>query len=200
MTTSNHGAHESDRDSSRPWPWWFAMAYAWTHLNPMSNVVAVGRAELSPTDRILDIGCGPGAALRQAAGIVTHGALAGVDPSPVLVSIARRRVPIADVRVGTAESLPFPDHTFTVVWAINSFHHWRDVAAGLVEVRRVLVLEGRLLLVERLVTPGAGGHGLDNAAVDHLSNRLIDLGYRQVEDHRAGEGRKKLVLLQASVA
>ena len=36
-----------------------------------------------------------------------------------------------------AESLPFPDATFDVALAVLTVHHWRDLATGLAEMRRV---------------------------------------------------------------
>jgi SAM-dependent methyltransferase len=38
---------------------------------------------------------------------------------------------------GAAEQLPFPDDSFDAAMAIFTVHHWRDVDAGLMELRRV---------------------------------------------------------------
>jgi SAM-dependent methyltransferase len=92
--------------------------------SPRSNRAAVEVASLSADDRFLDIGCGPGAALEYAA--ATGAQVAGVDPSPSMVSRASKRVPAAEVKVGSAEEIPFPDEAFTVVINVSSFHHWAD--------------------------------------------------------------------------
>ena len=48
-------------------------------------------AEVGPGDRVVDIGCGPGTAVREAA---RRGATAtGVDPSPIMLRIATRTEP-----------------------------------------------------------------------------------------------------------
>ena len=48
---------------------------------------------------------------------------------------------------GTAENLPVPEHSATVVWSVATVHHWADVTAGLAEVRRVLSPGGRFLVI-----------------------------------------------------
>lgn len=156
-----------------------AWLYSLFNRNPSSNVAVVERAALSVEDRFLDVGCGPGAALEQAA--ATGARVAGVDPSPSMVARASNRVPDADVRVGSAEQLPFPDDEFTVVVNVASFHHWADRDAGLREILRVLAPEGRLHVMEGMLKEGKDGHGLSPSDARVLAARLIELGYADTE-------------------
>lgn len=115
-------------------------------------------AEVSPTDRVVDVGCGPGNAVKAAA---RRGATAiGVDPAPVMLRLARLFVRGSRVswRLGTAEALPVDDGAATVVWSVSTIHHWADIDQGLAEAHRVLAPAGRFLGVERHSTPGATGH------------------------------------------
>ena len=83
-------------------------------------------ARLTPADRVIDIGCGPGTAVRHAA---RHAdAATGIDPSPVTLRVARqisrfRRARHVSWAEGKAEKLPVPDGQATVAWAISSVHH-----------------------------------------------------------------------------
>ncbi|MVU80462.1 methyltransferase domain-containing protein [Nocardia sp. ET3-3] len=95
--------------------------------------------------RILDAGCGAGplfAALRDRGALMT-----GIDASPAMLELARRRLgPGADLRVADlAEPLPFPDNAFDDVTASLVLHYLRDWAPTLTELRRVLTPGGRLI-------------------------------------------------------
>lgn len=155
-----------------------AWLYSLVNRSPKSNAEIIRFAEIDSTDRFLDIGCGPGAALENAA--ATGAKVAGVDPSPSMVARATTRVPTAEVRVGAAEDIPFPDDEFTVAINVSSFHHWADRDAGLREIRRVLTPGGRLHIVEGRLNEGKHGHGLDPGDTEVLKARLGELGYGDI--------------------
>lgn len=163
-----------DHDVER-WSGLFATLYALVWRNPASNRVVVEQAGLGPGDRVLDIGCGPGAALEHA--VKTGAEVYGVDPSPSMVTKAGKRVPGATVVEGSAESLPFPDDTFSHVLAISTFHHWASQESGIDEVRRVLAPGGRFVNVERKLKTGKDGHGLDLARATEVSGQLAEHGF-----------------------
>ncbi|MPZ52874.1 MAG: methyltransferase domain-containing protein [Acidimicrobiia bacterium] len=150
--------------------WLFSLG----NRNPESNPALVDYAGLGSNDRFLDVGCGLGTALEHAAR--TGAEIAGVDPSPAMVERASKRVPQAEVKVGSAETIPFPDGHFTVVGNIKSYHHWANPDAGLAEILRVLVPGGRLLIAEKRLKRNRG-HGLHPEQADELARTLLGLGY-----------------------
>lgn len=167
---------------------------------PAARTVA-GLAGLTANDRVVDVGCGPGTAVREAA---RRGATAtGVDPSPVMLRLARwitavRTVSSVTWVQATAESLPLVDGDATVLWALSSVHHWGDRAPGLAEARRVLARGGRILLAERLVQPGAHGHaahGLTRDQADQLALDLQGAGFGDVQCDTIAAGRRTLVIV-----
>lgn len=175
-----------------------AWAYSLVNRSPKSNSAAVDFAGLTVDDHYLDIGCGPGAALEEA--VKTGASVAGVDPSPAMVQRAANRVPAAEVKVGAAEEIPFPDDTFSVVMNIASFHHWADREAGLVEALRVLAPEGKLHVVERVLRDGKDGHGLSPSDAELLTAKLLELGYQAPRVDRLKTGWRQEFFVVTGVA
>jgi ubiquinone/menaquinone biosynthesis C-methylase UbiE len=101
--------------------------------------------ELGPTDRVLDVGCGTGAASRTAAG--TAASVVGVDLAPKMIRQARSLAgdePNLRFEVADAERLPFDDGSFSAVLCSNSLHHHPDPPRSLAEMARVLAPGGRV--------------------------------------------------------
>ena len=158
-----------------PWSRLRSEVYGLIGRNPRSNRRVPSIATLQASHAVLDIGCGPGSAVRVAARSVSRAV--GIDRSEAMVEIAQRRsrnFENAEFAVGGAEQLPFPSATFDRVWSIHSFHHWEDQPQGLAESLRVLRRGGRLLIVENDTT---GSHGLDLVAANELAGQLRSMGF-----------------------
>ena len=83
---------------------------------------------------VLDVGCGPGALTAE---LVRRGAsVFAIDPSEVFVAACSERVPDADVRLGSAASLPFDDGSADAVLAQLVVNFMPDPVAGLREMGR----------------------------------------------------------------
>lgn len=96
---------------------------------PDPRIAAAIHAALGPAQTVLNVGAGTGSyepGDRQ---------VTAVEPS---VEMIRKRPPGAAPAVrASAEALPFADRSFDAAMAILTLHHWRDIAAGLGEMRRV---------------------------------------------------------------
>jgi ubiquinone/menaquinone biosynthesis C-methylase UbiE len=99
---------------------------------------------IGPTDSVLEVGFGPGAAIQRLSKLAAAGHVAGIDPSREMLEQARARNAAAiksrrvDLRRGSVESLPFDDDAFDKAPAVNSMQVWPDPLAGLREMRRVM--------------------------------------------------------------
>jgi ubiquinone/menaquinone biosynthesis C-methylase UbiE len=157
-------------------------------------------------DDVVDIGCGPGVAVRRAA---TRGAssVVGVDPAAVMLRVARaltrtsrRATSTVRYQDGTAEALPLPDGSATVAWSLATVHHWHDLDTGLTEVRRVLRPSGRFLAIERQVEPGATGlasHGWTDEQAHLFVERCRTAGFTNISIDRHQPSRRRVLSVLA---
>lgn len=152
---------------------------------------ALAALELGPGDRLLDVGCGTGAAVRSAAAVAERAA--GVDLSAGM--IARGRVlaaglPNALLLEADAEALPFADASFTALLCTTSLHHYVHAERAVAEMARVLAAGGRVVIADgatdrrivwiadRLLRRMQRSHvGLRRA--DELESMLIGAGFER---------------------
>jgi SAM-dependent methyltransferase len=90
-----------------------------------------------PGQRVLDVGCGPGALTAELVRRLGPDAVTAIDPSPPFVEATAARFPRVDVRTGNAEDLPFADASFDAALAQLVVHFMADPVQGLREMRRV---------------------------------------------------------------
>ncbi|GAA0239046.1 class I SAM-dependent methyltransferase [Halobacterium noricense] len=132
---------------------------------------------VEPTDRILEVGFGPGLGIEVASAATSDGFVAGIDYSHEMVEMARKRNAAAvetghvDLRYGSADEIPSEDAVFDTIFSINSMQVWPDAAAGLKEMRRVLKPGGRIAVA---FTPIAG------QSQDELRPLLTRVGFDDI--------------------
>lgn len=120
--------------------------------------------------RLLEVGYGSGVFMPTLTRHCT--VLDGIDvhehPEQVMRVLAGHGI-AADLRTGSAESLPYPDRSMDSVVCISVLEFVDDLDAAAAELRRVVADSGRLVVV----TPGR--------------SRLLDLGLRLLTGHRADD-------------
>jgi len=94
-------------------------------------------AAVTTGQRVLDVGCGPGALTAELVRRLQPENVSAVDPSEPFVAAARERHPSVVVKQATAEELPFDDTSFDAALAQLVVHFMADPVAGLREMGRV---------------------------------------------------------------
>ncbi len=160
-----------------------------------ADFAAVGNGQ-----RVVDVGCGPGALTTELVRRVGPAAVSAVDPSESFVAAAQERHPAVAVRRAAAEELPFADQEFDAALAQLVVHFMADPVAGLHEMGRVTRGGG---VVAACVWDHEGGTGplgafwkaarqlvpdvddeseLAGARAGHLAQLFRDAGLREIEE------------------
>jgi len=94
---------------------------------------------------LLDAGCGSGVFCTRAAD--NGWKVTGLDATPQLLDLARRRTSTVTFLEGDLEVLPLPSQSIDVVTGFNAYQYAADQRAALTEAHRVLSDTGRLVFV-----------------------------------------------------
>jgi SAM-dependent methyltransferase len=179
-------------------------------MGQYSEPLAVGFADLAGIrhgQRVLDVGCGPGALTAELVSRAGADAVSAVEPSASFAAAVRERLPGVDVRRSAAEALPFPDGAFYAAMAQLVVHFMADPVTGLREMGRVTRPGG---VVAACVWDHAGGRGpltafwravreLDPAADDESGLPGVREGHLAELFAQAGLGGTQVTTLTVQV-
>jgi ubiquinone/menaquinone biosynthesis C-methylase UbiE len=121
-------------------------------INHAPNAMAIAALGVGKHDHVLEVGFGPGCALRQLARIARLGHVSGIDPSPVMLDQAssRNREAIRagamELHVARHDGLPLPDGSIDRILAVNVAYFFNESSGQLADMWRVLKPGGRLVI------------------------------------------------------
>lgn len=149
---------------ARPTGFWgnitgFIMAHRPSNLE--RNEWAISLLNLQPSDRILEIGFGPGVAIKKMSEIVTDGLIWGIDHSDVMFRQAwnrnRRAISAGRVRLSltSVSQLPSFDGPFDKILDVNGFQFWNNKIDVLKRLGEQLRPGGIIALVHQPRNVGA---------------------------------------------
>lgn len=165
------------------------------YAEPLAEVF-VAFARVGAGDKVLDVGCGPGALTAQ---LLSVGAeVAAIDPSPPFVDAIRTRFADIDVCLGTAEQLPYATASFDAVLAQLVVHFMTDPVVAVRQMARVTRRGGVIAAcvwdgptgalapfwdAVHVIDPGAEDEALlSGARRGHLTELFDAAGLRDVDE------------------
>jgi SAM-dependent methyltransferase len=166
--------------------WGIAAGLLMTHRtsNRRRNAWAVSLLDVRRDDRVLELGFGPGLAIRELSRIARKGYVCGIDHSELMLRWARRRNAdglrrgVVDLRLGSVDELPVCDALFDKILAVNMVF-WREPVAHLEELRRLLRPGGLIAVAYQPRGPGATDE-TSAAKGREIAVALIRAGFTEV--------------------
>lgn len=165
------------------------------YAEPLAEVFAAFSG-VGAGDKVLDVGCGPGALTAHLLGLGAE--VTAIDPSPPFVDAIHARFPDVDARRGTAEELPYDTAAFDAALAQLVVHFMADPVVGIRQMARVTRRDGVIAAcvwdgptgalapfweAVHLIDPDAQDEALLSGARNgHLSEIFEGAGLRGVEE------------------
>lgn len=176
----------------------------WVQIMTLGRAAAIRRrtaelAQISPGNRVLDVGCGTGDLTIEAkvrAG--SAGEVTGIDASPEMVNTARQKVAHTAVNINfqnaLIEDIPFPDNYFDVALSSLMMHHLPAELKdrGIAEIYRVLKPGGTVLIMDMKGPSSFMSrvlltllfHGGMQAGLEQLAPKLTQAGFTNLTTGR----------------
>ena len=140
------------------------------------------QAEIRPSQRVLDIGCGTGSLVVLLKRLHPAAEVVGLDTDPKALARAREKTRRAVVSAlfdqGFSDALPYPEACFDRVLSSFMLHHLEP------DAKRRTLEEAR-----RVLKPGGSLHVLDFGGSEHRSDGFLARSLhstRQLPDHFEG--------------
>jgi SAM-dependent methyltransferase len=153
--------------------------------NRRRNAWAVSLLDVRSHDRVLEIGFGPGLAIRELGRLAAEGYVCGIDHSELMLRRATRlnaegiERGVVDLRLGCVEELPAFDEPFDKILAVNAMMFWREPVDRLEKLRRLLRTGGLIAVAHQPRGPGASD---ETAAANgrHIKAALAQAGFSEL--------------------
>jgi ubiquinone/menaquinone biosynthesis C-methylase UbiE len=154
--------------------------------NIKRNEWTVDLLDLKPTDNVLEIGFGPGIALKKVSRIVTEGSIVGIDHSETMLRQASKRNDDAIERgmvklyIDNLNNLSKFNNTFDKIYSANVVQFWDDPKTSFLQLKDLLKTGGKIA-----TTYMPRHNGATNAdtkrKTDEIVEHLWDAGFKNVQ-------------------
>ncbi|WP_257391690.1 class I SAM-dependent methyltransferase [Mesobacillus jeotgali] len=146
-------------------------------------------------DRILELGCGAGYAIKLISEKNLAEEIVGLDISPTIIRSARIRNKKAIIKEkvklvkANLNKLPFRDENFNTVFSIQTIYFWTDAASTISEIFRVLKPEGVVILTFSDGKEDETWEGIKGITRNQVIPYMKEAGFRNVSIVRGPDSR-----------
>lgn len=144
--------------------------------------------DIKEDDIILDIGCGGGRTVNKLAQIARQGKAYGIDFSDTSVMLSSKlnknyiNEGKVNIQKASVSSLPFPDNSFNIVTAIETYFFWPDLGNDMKEILRVIKPGGKLLIISEVYKNRENEKSIDRWS--KFSNKTDFMQYQTKEEFK----------------
>jgi SAM-dependent methyltransferase len=129
-------------------------------------------AQIQAGQQVLDVACGTGVLTREAASrIGKDGYVAGLDPNPGMLAVAKDSAPAVDWRQGLAEEIPFPEQSFDAVLSQFGIMFFQNRRESIREMLRVLKSSGQLAVAVWDSIENIAGYSAEMTLIERLAGK-----------------------------
>lgn len=150
------------------------------------NTWAVQLLDVQATDHILEVGFGPGLAIRDLASRVTNGRIVGLDYSELMVLQAKKLNKQAiqqgqvELHLGNVSNLPSFEAPFDKILAVNNVMYWENQLETLKGLKNSLKPGGWISIVLQR-SDEMYRSGKCSPEIEHYKHLLREAGFSNVE-------------------
>jgi ubiquinone/menaquinone biosynthesis C-methylase UbiE len=166
---------------------------------------------IQPDFAILDVGCGGGKTINRLAQQVPHGKVYGIDYSPDMVAYSKKvnkkfiKQNQVEIRQASVDKTGFPNDTFDLVTACETYYFWPSLPDAFKEIKRVLKPNGKFLMINEMIKDGiydiSSAKIIEKthvllAPIEEITNMLKAAGFENVEASRKQDSAWNVITAQ----
>lgn len=178
-------------------PFGRVLGFIWIFEHRKLNRATLNMLEIAPEHSVLEVGCGPGAAVRDASKRAARGHVTGIDVSETMVASARRRNHRAivggrvSIRKVSDGDFGLEPSSFDRIFSAHCIYFWKDPERTLLELATALRPRGRLILAFRPKGPEVPARFRDETyrfcAAREVETLLVEAGLERVRVTQADD-------------
>ena len=158
----------------------------WSSYFKELSLWAIKQTTVTNNSRILEVGYGGGSTIKNLLALDKNLDIHGIDISEESYQTARRmhvesiKNGSVNLRIGNVENLPYQNHYFDLISAIQSHIFWKDLKQSFQEIYRVMSNHSTLIIASE--KEKIKYHMTDYGTSSELSQLLTSIGFSKIEE------------------